>query len=75
MVATNDRIHPLDRFTTGRRDRITRSSRVRLLAEQVAAGEYRVDPDALAEVLVERALFHRRVREELIAERSSRTTA
>ena len=38
MVATNDRIH---RITTARSDRITRSSRVRLLARQVAAGEYR----------------------------------
>ena len=72
MVATNDRIH---RITTARRDRITRSSRVRLLARQVAAGEYRVDADELADVLVRRALFHRSVREELVAERASRNGA
>lgn len=69
MVATNDRIH---RITTARRDRITRSSRVRLLARQVAAGEYHVDTDALADVLVRRMLFHRQVREELIADRAAR---
>jgi hypothetical protein len=69
MVATNDRIH---RITTARRDRITRSSRVRLLARQVAAGEYHVDPDELAETIVRRALFHRGIREELIAERAAR---
>jgi Anti-sigma-28 factor, FlgM len=72
MVATNDRIH---RITTARRDRITRSSRVRLLARQVAAGEYQVDADALAEALVRRALFHSSVREELIAERAARSDA
>ena len=70
MVATNDRIH---RITTARRDRITRSSRVRLLARQVAAGEYEVDPDALADAIVRRVLFHRGVREELIAERVARS--
>jgi hypothetical protein len=69
MVATNDRIH---RITTARRDRITRSSRVRLLAKQVAAGEYRVDPNELADAIVRRALFHRAVQEELIAERAAR---
>jgi anti-sigma28 factor (negative regulator of flagellin synthesis) len=63
MVATNDRIH---RITSARRDRITRSSRVSLLAKQVAAGEYHVDPDELAAVIVERALFHRRVRADLL---------
>ena len=72
MVATNDRIH---RITTARRDRITRSSRVRLLARQVAAGEYDVDTDALADVLVRRMLFHRQVREELIADRAARADA
>jgi hypothetical protein len=72
MVATNDRIH---RITTARRDRITRSSRVRLLAKQVQAGEYEVDPHELADVLVRRALFHRQVREELIAERASRQSS
>ncbi len=70
MVATNDRIH---RITTARRDRITRSSRVRLLARQVAAGEYEVDPDTVAEAIVRRVLFHRGVREELIAERVARS--
>lgn len=63
MVATNDRIH---RITSARRDRITRSSRVNLLAKQIAAGEYRVDPDELASVILERALFHRRVRADLL---------
>lgn len=72
MVATNDRIH---RITTSRRDRITRSSRVRLLARQVAAGDYHVDADELADVIVRRALFHRQVREELIAERVARNSA
>ena len=72
MVATNDRIH---RIATTRRDRITRSSRVRLIARQVAAGEYRVDADALAETIVRRALFHQTVREELIAERAARGEA
>lgn len=72
MVATNDRIH---RITTARRDRITRSSRVRLLAKQVAAGEYVVDAHELADVIVRRALFHRGVREELIAERAARNGA
>jgi hypothetical protein len=72
MVATNDRIH---RLTTARRDRITRSSRVRLLARQVAAGEYHVDDDVLAETLVRRMLFHRQMREELIADRVARADA
>lgn len=67
MVATNDRIH---RLATTRRDRITRSSRVRLLAKQVAAGEYRVDVDKLAEVLVDRARFHQRVKADLLAQRA-----
>ena len=67
MVATNDRIQ---RLTTARRDRITRSSRVRLLAKQVAAGEYLVDPDRIAEVLVERAQFHQRVKADLLTQRS-----
>lgn len=67
MVATNDRIQ---RLATTRRDRITRSSRVRLLAKQVAAGEYHVDVDRLAEVLVERAQFHQRVKADLLTQRS-----
>lgn len=70
MVATNDRIH---RLATARHDRITRSSRVKLLARQVAAGEYDVEPDVLADALIRRALFHRSVREELIAERVVRS--
>jgi hypothetical protein len=72
MVATNDRIH---RITTARRDRITRSSRVRLLAKQIAAGEYEVDPRELADVIVRRALFHQGVREELIAGRAAQREA
>ncbi len=60
MVATNERI---TRITVARKDRITRSSRLRLLAKQIAAGEYQVDADRLAEVLVERAQFHRQVRD------------
>jgi anti-sigma28 factor (negative regulator of flagellin synthesis) len=68
MVVANDQIH---RLTTSRRDRITRSSRVRLLAKQVAAGEYRVDPEKLAEVLVERAQFHQSVKADLLAQRSA----
>jgi anti-sigma28 factor (negative regulator of flagellin synthesis) len=68
MVATNDRIH---RITAARRDRITRASRVRLLQKQVQAGQYEVDADKLAEVLVERAQFHQRVKADLLAERSA----
>jgi len=64
MVAANDRIN---RITVARKDRITRSSRLRLLAKQIAAGEYHVDADRLAEVLIERARFHRQVRAELTA--------
>ncbi len=69
MVATNDRIHRINRLTTARRDRITRSSRVRLLAQQVAAGTYEVDERELAEVLVRRAAFHQHVLAGLIGER------
>lgn len=69
MVVVNDHVHRLT--PAGRRDRITRSSRVRLLAKQVAAGEYRVDPEKLAEVLVERAQFHQRVKADLLAQRST----
>ncbi|MDW5595537.1 flagellar biosynthesis anti-sigma factor FlgM [Conexibacter stalactiti] len=68
MVATQDRLH---RITVARRDRITRASRLRLLARQIANGEYQVDADKLAEVLVERAQFHRQVRGDLLV----RTTA
>lgn len=63
MVATNDRLH---RITVARRDRITRASRLRLLAKQIAAGEYHVDADKLAEVIVERAQFHHQVRADLL---------
>ncbi|MDO8210350.1 flagellar biosynthesis anti-sigma factor FlgM [Conexibacter sp. CPCC 206217] len=68
MVATNDRIQ---RITTARRDRITRSSRLRLLAKQIASGEYHVDADRLAEVLIERAQFHRQVQRELLTHSSA----
>jgi len=67
MVATNDRI---ERITAARRDRITRSSRVRRLAKQVARGEYRVDADKVAEALIQRAQFHRGVQLDLMAQRS-----
>jgi hypothetical protein len=67
MVVANGRIN---RLTTNRRDRITRSSRVRLLSKQVAAGKYEVDPEKLAEVLVERAQFHQGVKADLLAQRS-----
>ncbi|MGB2711859.1 MAG: flagellar biosynthesis anti-sigma factor FlgM [Conexibacter sp.] len=70
MVATNDRIHRINRLTSARRDRITRSSRVRLLSEKVAEGSYEVDAHALADVLVRRALFHRHVLGGLLDERS-----
>jgi anti-sigma28 factor (negative regulator of flagellin synthesis) len=69
MVATNDRIH---RITSARRDRITRSSRVRLLQKQVQSGEYVVDVERLAEVLVERAEFHQRVKADLLSRGSQR---
>ncbi len=69
MVVVNDHVHRLT--PSGRRDRITRSSRVRLLAKQVASGEYRVDPDKIAEVLVERAQFHQRVKADLLTQRSA----
>jgi hypothetical protein len=71
VVATNDRIHRINRLTTTRHDRITRSSRVRLLAEQVASGTYEVDEQELADVLVRRALFHRHVLSDLLGERVS----
>jgi anti-sigma28 factor (negative regulator of flagellin synthesis) len=64
MVATQDRLH---RITVARRDRITRASRLRLLARQIAAGEYQVDADKLAEVLIERAQFHRQVQGDLLS--------
>jgi len=66
MVATNDRIHRINRVTTARHDRITRATRVRLLAKQVQAGAYQVDEHELADVLVRRALFHRHVLGELL---------
>ena len=72
MVATNDRIH---RITNARRDRITRSSRVRLLQKQIQSGEYQVDVDRLAEVLIERAEFHRGVKADLLSDTSARTEA
>jgi hypothetical protein len=72
MVATNDRIN---RITTARRDRITRSSRVRLLQKQIQSGEYQVDVDRLAECLIERAEFHRQVKADLLADTPARTEA
>ncbi len=66
MVATNGRINEI---VVTRQDRITRASRVRLLARQVQAGTYRVDAERLAEVLLERALLNRRVRSDLLADR------
>jgi hypothetical protein len=72
MPATN---HHTDHLVRSRRDRITRSSRVSLLRRQIAEGTYHVNPDRLAEVLIERALFHRRVATELIAESAPRTEA
>ncbi len=70
MVATNDRIHRINRFSSARHDRITRSSRVRELAQQVSAGTYQVDEHALADVLVRRAQFHRHVLSGLVADRA-----
>jgi hypothetical protein len=61
-------MHTTNRIVRARRDRITRASRVRLLARQVAAGDYRIDPDRLAAVLIERSLFHRRVAADLLAD-------
>lgn len=43
-----------------------RSARVELLRRKIAAGDYVVDPDRIAAVLVERARFHRRVKAELL---------
>jgi hypothetical protein len=65
-------VHTTNRIVRARRDRITRASRVRLLARQVAAGDYHVDPDRLATVLIERSLFHRRVAADLLAEATPR---
>jgi anti-sigma28 factor (negative regulator of flagellin synthesis) len=70
MVATNDRIHRINRVANARHDRITRSSRVRLLAKQVQAGTYEVDERELADVLVRRALFHRHVLGDLLGPRA-----
>lgn len=72
MVGTNDRIHSRFASTSARRDHVTRSTRVRQLAAQIAAGEYRVDVEALAEVLVERARLHRRLTVELLRQGSSK---
>jgi anti-sigma28 factor (negative regulator of flagellin synthesis) len=67
MVATNDRIQHI---TADRRDRITRASRVRMLARQVADGEYVVDADKVAEALVRRARFHHGVQVDLLSQHS-----
>jgi anti-sigma28 factor (negative regulator of flagellin synthesis) len=66
MVGKNDRDSEI---AARRRIRVTRVSRVEQLARQVAAGEYHVDAHQLADVLLERARFHRRVRRDLVAER------
>jgi anti-sigma28 factor (negative regulator of flagellin synthesis) len=63
MLATN---RAIDRSVTQRSDRITRSSRVALLAQQIAAGEYQPDPEKLAEAILRRAAVHRRVRDTLL---------
>lgn len=68
-------MHTTNRMVRARRDRITRASRVRLLARQVAAGDYHVDPDRLAAVLIERSLFHRRVAADLLADRAPHAEA
>lgn len=67
MVAINDRTPPT---TTARHDRATRTVRVRRLRRQIQAGRYVVDVDRLAEVLVERARFHRRVKADLLCRRA-----
>ena len=72
MLATNDHV---DRSATGRGDRITRSSRVALLAQQIAAGEYHPDPDRLAEAILRRAVVHRRVRDTLLEDNERRVGA
>jgi hypothetical protein len=66
MFVTNGRI---DHIAVTRQYRFTRASRIRHIALQVQAGEYRVDAGRLAEVLLERGLFNQRVREELLADR------
>jgi anti-sigma28 factor (negative regulator of flagellin synthesis) len=66
VLATNDH---MDRSAAQRSDRITRSSRVALLAQQIAAGEYHPDPEKLAEVILRRAAVHRRVRDTLLEDR------
>jgi len=69
MVVINDRTPPT---TTVRRDRELRSARVRRLQRQVRAGRYEVDPVRIAEVLVERARFHRQVKADLLGPRVPR---
>jgi anti-sigma28 factor (negative regulator of flagellin synthesis) len=51
------------------RIRIGRGSRVSTLKRQIEAGQYRVDPERIAEVLLQRASFHRSVRAGLLNER------
>ncbi len=72
MLATNERI---DRSAAERGDRITRSSRVALLAQQIAAGEYHPDPEKLAEAILRRAVVHRRVRDTLLEDHERRVGA
>jgi Anti-sigma-28 factor, FlgM len=69
VLVTNDYI---DRSVTGRGDRITRASRLALLAQQIAAGTYKPDPDLVAEAILRRAVVHRRVRDALLEDREER---
>jgi hypothetical protein len=69
VLVTNAHI---DRSVTGRSDRITRSSRIALLAQQVAAGAYKPNPELVAEAIVRRAVVHRRVLGTLLEDREER---
>jgi hypothetical protein len=66
MTATNGHINDI---VITRQHAFTRASRVRRIARQVQTGEYRVDPDRLADVLLKRGLFNRRVFDTLLADR------
>jgi anti-sigma28 factor (negative regulator of flagellin synthesis) len=72
VLATNEHI---ERSASGRSDRITRSSRIQLLAQQIAAGEYHPDPERLAEAILRRAAVHRCVRETLLEDNERRVGA
>ena len=49
----------------------SRAVRIHELAQQVAAGTYRVEERELAEALVRRSLFHQYVRAELLRDRAA----